>query len=207
MAYRFRQDDASVQDGMRRLALNQIEKSLAELGDDSLGMQEKVHQVRKRCKKLRGLIRLVRPAFRDYRAENVCFRDAARSLSFVRDADVLIGTYDALMNAYRDQIERAAFASIRRQLTLRRKALARQERVIARKLSQFGETMREAQRRARNWRLAEDGFDALAGLAKTYKRAAKALSVAQAEPSPAAFHEWRKRIKYHGYHVRLLTPV
>ncbi len=208
MAYRFKRGDHSVQDGLRRIALDQIDKAIAEAGDRRLELHEKVHQLRKRCKKLRGLIRLVRPAFADYAAENAALRDAARSFSFVRDTDVLIGTYDKVVEAYGDQIERAAFASIRRQLTLRRKALSERQRDIDSRLAQFGKTMRELRRRARHWHLTEDDFDALAGgLTKTYKRAGKAMAACQSEASPEAFHEWRKRIKYHGYHVRLLVPV
>ncbi len=208
MAYRFKHGDASVQDGFRRIALDQIDKAIDELGDEALELHAKVHQLRKRCKKLRGLIRLVRPAFGEYRAENACLRDAAHSLSFVRDTDVLIGTYDKVVEAYRDQIARAAFASIRRQLTLRRKGLGERQRDIDRRFAQFGDTMSEARRRVRDWRLSGSGFPVLAGgLARTYKRAAKAMATAQAKPTPEAFHEWRKRIKYHGYHVRLLAPV
>ncbi|MEJ2431861.1 MAG: CHAD domain-containing protein [Pseudolabrys sp.] len=171
-------------------------------------MHEKVHQLRKRCKKLRGLIRLVRPVFADYATENAALRDIARTLSFVRDTDVLIGTYDAVVEAYDDQIEHATFAPIRRKLTLRRKALGERRRDIDRRLAQFGDTMNETRRRARHWRIADNGFAALsAGLAKTYKRAGKAMAACQAEPTPAAFHEWRKRIKYHAYHARLLAPV
>jgi len=208
MAYRFKHGDSSVQDALRRIALDQIDKAIEETNERALSIHEKVHQARKRCKKLRGLLRLVRPAFDDYRAENACFRDAARALSFVRDAEVLIGTYDGVVDAYRDQIERAAFGAIRRRLTLRRKAIAERQREVKRRLAHVGEIMREARRRARDWRLSDSGFDALAGgLGKTYKRAAKAIAAAQSDPTPEAFHEWRKRIKYHGYHARLLSPI
>ncbi len=85
MAYRIKKGDKSVQAGLRRIADEQIGRALGEIDDDDLDFAEKVHQVRKRCKKLRGLIRLVRPAFDDYSAENGAFRDAAQMLSGVRD--------------------------------------------------------------------------------------------------------------------------
>jgi hypothetical protein len=53
-----------------------------------------VHQVRKLCKKLRGLIRLVRPEFDNFQKEDEFFRDAARELSYVRDAQSIIGLID-----------------------------------------------------------------------------------------------------------------
>jgi CHAD domain-containing protein len=44
-------------------------------------------------------------------------------------------------------------------------------------------------------------------MGKTYKRARKAMQAAWAEPTDAAMHEWRKRVKYHWYHVRLLEEM
>jgi CHAD domain-containing protein len=207
MAYHFVLGDASVQDGVRRIALEQTGKAIDDIADKQCDVHDRIHEARKRCKKVRGLIRLVRPSFDDYRRENAAFRDAAKALSFVRDSEVLIETYDTLVEAYRHQIERAAFAPIRRQLTLRLKNLNRQQRALDRKLSHMGSLMREAQRRIRRWQLGDRGFDAFAGLAKTHKRAVKAMAAAQKDSSPEAFHEWRKRIKYHGYHAWLLTPV
>jgi CHAD domain-containing protein len=92
MACSLKAGDASLQDGVRRIAVEQISAMLGEIDDASLGRDETVHQLRKRCKKLRGLVRLVRPGFEDDRSENATFRDAARGLSALRDADVLIET-------------------------------------------------------------------------------------------------------------------
>lgn len=63
MAYALAQDDDTVEAGMRRIAAEQIERAIAEIDDTGLDRHETVHQVRKRCKKVRGLVRLVRPAF------------------------------------------------------------------------------------------------------------------------------------------------
>jgi hypothetical protein len=59
MAYRFKHSDASVQDGLHRVALDQIDKAIDECANGKLELHEKAHQLRKRCKKLRGLSRLV----------------------------------------------------------------------------------------------------------------------------------------------------
>ncbi|MEE4144206.1 MAG: hypothetical protein V2I26_05340, partial [Halieaceae bacterium] len=53
-------------DNIRLVARDQIDKALTELADTTLGPHQVVHQVRKRCKKIRGLIRLVRPVFSAY---------------------------------------------------------------------------------------------------------------------------------------------
>jgi CHAD domain-containing protein len=208
MAYRFKHRDKSVQDGFRRIARDQIETAVAEIDNRRLSAGETVHQIRKRCKKVRGLIRLVQPMFDDYKAENAEFRDAAHALSFIRDTAVMITTYDKLLAAYRHQVERANFARIRRHLTARQNQISRRRGEIDERLALVRAAMVKARKRAPHWRLNDDGFDALAGgLTKNYKRAEKALAAARQNPIPAAFHEWRKRIKYHGYHTRLLEPM
>ncbi|MEZ4569166.1 MAG: hypothetical protein R2849_02320 [Thermomicrobiales bacterium] len=65
MAYRLEPDEA-LDVGVRRIATEQVEKALAELDDSDLDRHATVHQVRKRCKKIRGLLRLVRPGLENY---------------------------------------------------------------------------------------------------------------------------------------------
>lgn len=96
---------------------------------------------------------------------------------------------------------------MRRRLTLRRKALHADLDTDC-LLSDFALALGEARSRARRWKISEDGFDACAaGLRKTYARAVKGLERAREDGSADEFHEWRKRVKYHGYHSRLLVPV
>ncbi len=80
MAYRFEQGAGSVEANLRKIAASQINRAIAEIDDPDLEPHKTVHQVRKRCKKLRGLVRLVRDAFDAYKVENVSFRDAAAQL-------------------------------------------------------------------------------------------------------------------------------
>jgi CHAD domain-containing protein len=208
MAYRFKHGDNSVEAGLRRIALGEIDKAVAEIDNKRQNLDDTVHQVRMHCKKLRGLLCLVRPSFDNYRLENAAYRDAARKLAPVRDAAVMIATYDDLLENYADEIDRAAFAPIRRHLTLRKKMIAPRPRDIADRLAQFRADVLAARKRARHWQLNDTGFDAIAGgLRKTYTRAEKAFAKSGKHPSTAAFHEWRKRVKYHGYHTRLLAPI
>ena len=92
MGYKFESGDTTVAEGLQRIAGEQIGKALAEIDDDKLDRQAAVHQARKRCKKIRGLIRLVRSGFADYAVENAIFRDAARTLSFMRDTEAALET-------------------------------------------------------------------------------------------------------------------
>jgi CHAD domain-containing protein len=205
MAYAFTHPGRSVQKELRRIVRRQIDDAIAAI-DAHRPLDRSVHDLRKRCKKMRGVIRLVRPCFPDYAQENAAFRDAARSLSFLRDAAVSLATYDSVAEAHRGDMRR--FAAIRRTLLARRKQAVQDKRAIAECLASFRAAMTAARARVDDWRLDADGFDALAGgLAKTYKRARAGMEAAETHGRAADFHEWRKRVKYHGYHARLLEPI
>lgn len=61
MAYQLNAAE-SVNDALIRIAREQLGKAIAEIDDGALDDDKTVHQVHKRCKKLRGLLRAVRPA-------------------------------------------------------------------------------------------------------------------------------------------------
>ncbi|MDH3264343.1 MAG: CHAD domain-containing protein, partial [Paracoccaceae bacterium] len=88
MAFQFERDDKTVQAGVRRIAREDVDAALAILDDASSPLAERVHEARKAVKKLRGLIRLVRQGFAGYDAENAALREAGRSLSGLREAEV-----------------------------------------------------------------------------------------------------------------------
>ena len=206
MAYRFDSSQDTVQDGVRDIATELIDEAIA-ASRRRQDAERTVHNLRKTCKKLRGLIRLVRPVFADYHAENAAFRAAGHGLAHVRDAAVLIQTYDGLLEACDDQVDRTRFAPVRRHLTLQHRQLARQAD-MARRLEEFRERMSAARSRVARWRLSEDGFDAIEpGLARSYKAARRAMAAASKDTTAEAIHDWRKHVKDHWYHAHLLTPL
>jgi len=213
MAYCFAINDASVEKGFRRIAVELLRRAIDQSDRAAAGggaqTQETIHELRKHCKKLRGLLRLVRPGFAGYRAENAAVRDAARRLSPARDAEILVETFDRLVTPGKPVA--AGVAAVRQRLAARCEELARGQNAAA-ALTEFRDMMAEARQRARRWELEAGGFKALSGgLEETVERARKAMRDARrnASPwaSPEAFHEWRKSAKDHWYHARLLTPV
>ncbi len=207
MPYRIKTSDTDLQAALQRIAAEQIDRALSEIDDADIPLTERVHQVRKRCKKLRGLIRLVRPVFAGYERENVALRDAARRLSGLRDTQTLIATYDAVCVQFADEIDRRAFGPIRGRLTRDAKAAAANPDLAA-QVDAFRDVMQAVRARAPDWTLEDGGFDAIeAGLHKTYGRARTRMKRARSDGGDTAMHEWRKRVKYHWYHARLLTPV
>ena len=200
----------TVRDGVRRIAYDQIDRALDEAAER--GGAEASHAVRKRCKKLRGLIRLVRPAFDGYGNTNKALRDAARRLSDVRDRQAMIETYDLLMDRYGNEVDRRAMGQVRRRLTADLKAATATDSDSAadapERWQRFVDDLHAVRDQAERWELDDDGFDAVAGgLTKTLGRARKAMAKARKKPTPERLHEWRKRVKYHWYHLRLLKAV
>lgn len=209
MPYRLRADEPMDRE-ITRIVGEQIDKAIAEATSDDLERQEVVHQVRKRCKKIRGVLRLVRDTLggsTTYGNENAKFRQAARSLSGVRDGQAMVEAHQALVDAFEEPLRTDAFAAIGEGLILRRTCLASELDPDTR-LQEFVVTMREAREQLAGWSLSERGFGAIAGgLQTTYRRGCKALAAAYREPTPENFHEWRKRVKYHRYHTRLLRSL
>jgi CHAD domain-containing protein len=204
MTYRFKRKE-SVEEGIRRIATEQIDRALYEIDDDALDRHETVHQLRKRCKKLRALARLVRPAFPDYGRVNAIFRDAARELSYLRDAHVVVETFDHLIERFEATVDAEAFRGVRDKLAEHRDTHGSDGEGIESPIARFRDTMVATRTEIADWTLRTDGGRVVAaGASMTYKRARKAMGMAEDTPSTAVFHEWRKRMKYHWYHARLL---
>lgn len=205
MAYSLKAHDPSLQAGVRRIARSQITRALEELDDAGLDPATTVHQIRKRCKKLRALVRLVRPGFPGYARENAAFRDLARRVSGMRDADVLLATCDGLTECYTGD-GGEALGPVREWLAADVRPPG--ERALDDQDAEIREALVAALGRVGEWSLEGKGFEpAAAGLRKTYARARKAMCAVERDGPADAFHEWRKSVKYHWYHTRLLEPI
>jgi CHAD domain-containing protein len=202
-AYRFT-PGVPVADEVRRVARGRIDHALDELrGDSDSTREEAVHEARKDMKKLRALVRLVRGAIGDelYRAENAAFRDIARHLAGVRDADVMLATLSDLEERF-GELPGAA----RR---LRPALVAHRFRTSAAALggstSPVIASLVQARARVEDWPLETDGFDAfIEGFWRSYRRGRRDYEAAREEPTAESIHEWRKRAKDLWYHCLLL---
>lgn len=204
MAFRLNRQE-KVYSSVRRIAAEQIHGALGELKSKRLSDSVKVHQLRKHCKKLRALVRLVHSVFEDhYKSENQWFRDTARPLSAVRDAHTIVKTYDSLVSEHRGELSQKATKKIRRELTSFGRTLVEDAPDLSDLLVTASRRMTAARDRALEWSLDADGFEAVrGGLEQTYRCARQACSSSSADE----FHEWRKHVKYHWYHCRLLRGL
>lgn len=207
MAYKLKPGSRVIK-SVRKAARDQIDKALAEIDDNTLDYHHRIHQVRKRCKKLRGLLRLARPAMEDqYQIENKWYRDTARAMSDLRDATAMKENFEALLKGSDPALTATDSRMLNEQLKSQFKEMD-EGHPLEEVLSEARNRFEQGRARIPDWDLDEKGYPAIkAGLLKTYKRARSAMLSAYQSPSPDRFHEWRKRVKYHGYHMKLLREL
>lgn len=204
--YRIRADEP-VQAGIRRIGCEQVESALGWIDGADADVETAVHEVRKTCKKIRGLARLVRPHLGSvYREENAWFRDTARRLSGMRDLHVMGRTFDGVCERFADERDTTRFAPVRERLVERHGGAGPDAEHALQMLAQLRPALVQARDRIARWSVPAEGFAALEpGLKLTYRRGRRAMAVVAERPTGEGVHEWRKRAKYHWYHLRLLA--
>jgi CHAD domain-containing protein len=203
--------DDRLADGVRRIVQEQIDSAIAELRGQTDGSRdEEVHEARKRCKRLRALLRLVRDRLGVdlYRYENVAIRDAARRVAPVRDAHVLVLTLDDVVDTTDQRFDAAAVSVLRAELKAAHDRLRRQMLYRGTACDQAADDLAAVRERSHEWPLdGVDLEDLRSGLARVYRRGRRRMTEAYGAPSPERFHEWRKRVKYLWHHLELLQPA
>jgi CHAD domain-containing protein len=203
--------DESLRKGVRRIVRKQMEGALEYLTGPNKGPRdEAVHEARKCFKKIRAVLRLVRPAIstKSYRGENICFRDAGRPLTEVRDAKIFIETLDQLIEHFKEHVTGRSFADVRQTLKsnlrdVRKRVLDEQNAFAV-----VSETVRQAQERIKSWAdVPNKGAVVRAGLEDVYRRARDAYEAAAGDPTVEELHEWRKQAKYLRYQLEVLRPI
>jgi CHAD domain-containing protein len=198
-----------VENGVKRIVREQVDRVIAAIDNKTRKRDEAVHEVRKCCKRIRAVVRLIRLAFGGhYRFENDFFREAARELSGLRDAKVLVETFDAAARVAGNRIDRRHFALLRRKLVQHCRERAENPTAQDERLATVRDWLSDSRERIDSWTLEMDGFEAVEpGLLKTYASGRKAMQSAYKESGATVFHNWRKRVNYHRYHIRLLRNL
>ena len=186
---------------VRRIATEQVTLALEDL--ERVDRDEGIHEVRKRCKKVRALLRLVRAADEDlYRRENATFRDVARQLSEVRDTAAVVESFDAAVAALAEGEGRDTYDAVRAGLMAR--GDARPEPLDG-CITAVRADLAAALRRIDVWSVPAGDHELLrAGLRRGYAQSRRRMADAVALGTDEALHEWRKRANHHRHHVRLV---
>lgn len=189
--------------GLRRIAAQEVRDALADIRDEKQPVDYLVHELRKRCKKLRALVRLMRPGFDGYRQANVFFRDIGRRLSAHRDARVMSDLVDQLSRNEDDSESEVSAAE--RWYGLRCELAEDHAEGLLKEVEQsFAAAALDIERWNVEGVTRQDIAD---GLAKTLTRANNCHEELVRHPDTPPvrlFHEWRKRCKYHRLQLDLL---
>jgi CHAD domain-containing protein len=207
MVFRLKVDEPAVS-GVLRVIRKHIGRAIVEVEDAARPQSERIRRARARCRRIRALLRLVRPLSEPlYRRENRRFRDYAQPLSALRDTEILAAAFEnfILRSPAPDPGE---VRSARRRLAARRARSGFDAGKIERQLALFARRLRRAEGRLSHPDLKEGGIGAIAaGFAGSYRRGRRILGTVRARCTDAGLHEWRKRAKYYRYQAQLLREA
>jgi len=197
----------SIGSQLARIVAKELRAAVDEVAHASSGGKA-IHETRKRVKKIRSVLHLLRKELGDsYARLNDQVRSAARQLSAIRDADVLVATMEKVRRHHgrlvTPEIFRVADATLKKRRSEayarfgpRRIALVRTRLVHSRRV------MPDRIRAVANNRTMRDG------VRRGYRRARKAMEEAiAARAEDVRFHTWRRRVKDHWYQMRLVEGV
>ena len=205
MSFTLSKADRTLGEGFRRIATRQVDAALRAIEDRSPA--EAIHRVRRNCKILRGLIRLMRTGFDGFADEDAAIRQIAKRLSDARDAKVLLDTFDMLAGKADGEVAAQAARHIHAALKSAREA----ERESGRGqdlLEGARHKLRDLRARGQWWTINGRGWDIVGeGAAITYGHMEKAAARAFGSGLTGDYHKLRRHVRYHWCHVRLLRPL
>lgn len=196
--------DESPAEGYRRILLEQITSLLRDLGGAEMDRAVAVHNARRRCKRIRAVLRLIHAHAKEFaREENGAFREISRWLSPFRDADVRLDTFDELEKELgEDTSER--YQPLREILAARPDASAPWAFSHSVQKATDAATAARERFKALELPMSADFNLVSAGLKKAYGKGRRAMKAALEKGDAEAFHEWRKRAKDLDYSLQTL---
>ena len=219
MAFRFENHETPI-DGVKRIASERLERSIAAAGIKPRPSPEEVHEIRKDLKSLRALLQLARGHMVKVTRgqENLVLRDAGRTLSSTRDAEALLEALEKLFGA-QEHPKAEALQPISGQIVdrIRQQLQTEAARSLAqRELKTVTEMLSSMRTRIPDWVFAtgviQRGSMLLAtGLEHTYRRGRQHYRIVETigmeNATDELWHEIRKQAKALGYQLRLLRKI
>lgn len=207
--------------GLKRLSLDSLETAMSGFydGEEAFGMA--VHETRKTTKQLRSVLRLVRSEVGEkaYRFEDAEMRGISAMISHVRSSAVRVENVSLLRDLYGSFLAPDTFADLGERLQLMHLRLENRVMEDPMLVGDVVERLERAHARYSSWPTHEesrriygtgvrDSYEAIGpGLTETFRKGRHQMVAAYRSPSPARFHQWRKRVKYLRYQMEILTPL
>jgi CHAD domain len=195
--------DETPASGYRRIALAQLDLAIELLrGESSTSPEAAVHETRKALKRVRALMRLLEGELGSKRArrERAVLRDAAARLAGARDAEVMVGTLDALLARHPRKLgHRRGVMELRETLERERRTASARTLGDATTRELVAEELSCVRARVAGWKLPKKRSTAALtgpGLEHIYRAGREGRRRAgRRKAGPRALHRWRKHVK------------
>lgn len=190
-------------DDIRGLCLDQIAAAMAALQATSI-VNIRAHDLRTELQRGRAMLRLLRPCLgnRAYHKNNRALRDAARILTPVRDAQMLLQIITEMAREGDDGDIREFRSLLACQLTRDWQQCRRLQRPIP---TIF---LRQVQQRMKRVSVVDwDAKSEFASPTEAYIRCRQSFRHAHAKSTDERLHEWRKQVKYFVYQLEALASA
>ena len=195
-----------VADKVRRIAAHQLELAIARLtGDGDARRDGSIHTARRHIKKVRALIRLLRPALgRRFRAVDHRLRSVNRMLAPIADAQATAAMLARVVWRDGGELPAEVVANLRASV-VRRESMAYEDAALADVFETVAALLRAERDAIDEWHMSERGFRAISGgLERTVRASRRAMVKAVASARIEDYRKWRQRAKYYWHQVRLL---
>jgi CHAD domain-containing protein len=190
-----------------RAIRSESRKALESLTEVWPPADERIHYARKRIKRARAGLRLLRDNLGEsaYRRENAMLRDAARPLSEIRDAKILVAALDRLARGDRRlqrETDRLRSLLVARRMRARRRVL--KSRATLEPALVALRSARKELAKPRGGR----GWSTLGpGLRRVYRSGRRAAAATEQRATDENLHELRKQAKYLWHELQILAPI
>lgn len=207
--------------GVKRVAIDQLELAAAGFFDGEDEFANAVHQSRKSMKRVRALLRLVRGELteRVFGYEDRAIRDTGRLLAEVRSSFAVTEAGMLIRDLYGDLLAPSTFDELLARLTHRRDLIELTALEDPQLIGRVVHNLEKAHSRYTAWPTdpdasavyglgIRDDYAAIEpGLHDTYSRGRTEMVAAYRSRTSYDFHEWRKRAKYLRHQIEFLAPL
>jgi CHAD domain-containing protein len=199
----------SVRSGLLRISRRHVTTALQRIDHPKKADRtEDIHQVRVHGKRLRALLRLLKPVtnVEAVKRENARLREVGRSLAGFRDTFVAGQTFQNIFEdaAPRQMKDAARLLGVKPHSAKSKADLAVALKAAAKSLRRTADEIRRLPISARGWAAIAPGLE------KSYRRARadyKKCAQHGAGHLGDCFHAWRKRVKDLGYQLEILANL
>ena len=191
---------------LRRICRKQVEDALEIVRGEKEPDDTPVHETRKHLKKARAALQMVSDEIgrARFKKQDHCFRDIARIISEVWDAEVRLQTVRQLQDITR----RTSQQTFRKTEELLLAELEHFMAAFADWQKQAAPQLEKLQEEIAGWPVESlDCKNIRCAAQRAYKAARHALDCAKTKPTPENFHEFRSEAKRLLYQLRILRPI